>query len=394
MLLLHSLSRGRKPLREPHNKINMKNTVHGRVAVIHDWLVTYAGAERLLEQVLQIYPEADLFSLIDFLPQEKRFFINNKTVLTSFLQHFPFARTKYRSYLPFMPCAVEGLDVSSYDLVISVSHAVAKGVKTRPGQKHICLCCSPIRYAWDLREQYLRESGLSKGLKGWLANLMLDRVKAWDLRVTPRVTDFVAISEYIGQRIKNNYGRDYTVIYPPVYVDKFDIGAIKEDFYLTASRMVPYKRIPLIIEAFSSMPDRKLVVIGDGPEFEKAKAKAGANVELLGYKDDLVLKNYMQRARAFVFAAEEDFGIAPVEAQACGTPVLAYGRGAVRETVVDGVTGLFFDEQSVPSIVNAVMRFEADPTRFSPAEIRKNAERFSSARFKKEFLEFVESKTV
>jgi glycosyltransferase involved in cell wall biosynthesis len=364
-----------------------------KIAVIHDWLVTYAGAERLLEQVLEIYPEADLFSLVDFLPADKRFFIKNKKVTTSFLQHLPFARTKYRRYLPLMPYAIESLDVSGYDLIITVSHAVAKGVKTRPGQKHICLCCSPIRYAWDLREQYLKESGLDKGIKGWLANLMLDRVKAWDLKTVPRVTDFVAISEYIGQRIKNNYGRDYTVIYPPVYVDKFELVEKKEDFYLTASRMVPYKRIPLIIEAFAAMPDRRLVVIGDGPELAKAKAKAGPNVEILGYQDNKVLKSHLQRARAFVFAAEEDFGIAPVEAQACGTPVLAYGRGAARETIVDGVTGLFFDQQTVPAIVDTVRRFEAAPGRFSSAEIRKNAERFSSARFKKEFQEFVERKT-
>lgn len=280
-----------------------------KIAVVHDWLVTYAGAERLLEQVLELFPSADLFSLVDFLPAEKRFFIKNKNVKTSFLQHLPFARTKYRSYLPLMPCAVEGLDIRGYDLVISVSHAVAKGVKTRPGQKHICLCCSPIRYAWDLREQYLKESGLDKGLKGWLANLMLDRVKAWDLKTVPRVTDFVAISEYIGKRIKNNYGRDCAVIYPPVYVDKFKLEEKKEDFYLTASRMVPYKRIPLIVEAFSAMPGRRLVVIGDGPEFEKARAKAGPNVELLGYQDNEILKSYLQRARAFIFAAEEDFGI-------------------------------------------------------------------------------------
>ena len=360
-----------------------------KVAVIHDWLVTYAGAERLLEQVLELYPQADLFSLVDFLPPEKRFFIQNKKVCTSFLQHLPLARTKYRSYLPLMPYAVEGLDVSGYDLIISVSHAVAKGVKTRPGQKHICLCCSPIRYAWDLREQYLRESDLDKGLKGWLANLMLDRVKAWDLKTTPGVTDFVAISEYIGQRIKNNYGRAYTVIYPPVSIEKFEPVEKKDDFYLTASRMVPYKRMPLIVEAFAAMPDRRLVVIGDGPEFGKCKAKAGANVELLGYQEDAALKSYLQRARAFIFAAEEDFGIAPVEAQACGTPVLAYGRGAVRETVVDGVTGLFFGEQSVPAIVDAVKRFEAVPGRFTAADIRKNSERFSAERFKKEFSAFV-----
>lgn len=360
-----------------------------KIALVHDWLVTYAGAERLLEQVLEVFPEADLFSLVDFLPPEKRFFIKNKPVRTSFLQHFPLARTKYRSYLPFMPRAIEGLDVGAYDLVISVSHAVAKGVRTRPGQRHVCLCCSPIRYAWDLRQQYLEESGLDKGVKGLLANWLLDRVKAWDLTVTPRVTEFVAISDYIGRRIKNNYGRDYKVIYPPVYVDRFQPVEGKEDFYLTASRMVPYKKIPLIVEAFSSMPERKLVVIGDGPEFAKAKAKAGANVTLLGYQENDVLKSYLQRAKAFVFAAEEDFGIAPLEAQACGTPVIAYGAGAVRETIVDGVTGLYFGEQTSAAITDAVGRFEAQPGRFKAGDCRANAERFSAERFRTELKAYV-----
>ncbi|MFA6433311.1 MAG: glycosyltransferase [Elusimicrobiales bacterium] len=360
-----------------------------KVAVVCDWLVTYAGAERVLEQVLEVLPEADLFSLIDFLPRGKRGFIKNKKVKTSFLQYFPFIRNEYRSFLPLMSYAVERLDVGGYDLVVSISHAVAKGVKTRPGQKHICICCSPMRYAWDLRGQYLEESGLNTGVKGWLVNRLLDRVKAWDLKVTPRVTDFIAISEYIGKRIEHNYGRDFSVIYPPVYVDKFVPGGQKEDFYLTASRMVPYKRIPLIVEAFAAMPDKKLVVIGDGPEFDKVRTKSAGNIEILGYQPDEVLRDYMQRAKAFVFAAEEDFGIAPLEAQACGTPVIAYGHGAVRETVVEEKTGLFFDEQSVQSIVDAVRRFESAEESFLPSEIRKNAELFSTERFKKEFADFV-----
>lgn len=360
-----------------------------KIAVVHDWLVTYAGAERLLEQVLEACPQAELFSLIDFLPPENRFFIKNKPVRTSFLQHFPMARTKYRSYLPFMPAAIESLDVSGYDLVISVSHAVAKGVRTAPGQRHLCICCSPIRYAWDLRRQYLEESGLDKGVKGLLANFLLDRVKEWDLAVTPRVTHFAAISEYIGRRIKNNYGRDYSVLYPPVYVERFEPVEKKENFYLTASRMVPYKKIPLIAEAFSAMPGKELVIIGDGPEFSKVRGKAGPNVKLLGYQDNHALKDYLQRARAFVFAAEEDFGIAPLEAQACGTPVIAYGAGAVRETIIDGETGVYFGSQTVESIVDAVKRFESREKNFSVAKIRGNAERFSSERFRRELKELV-----
>lgn len=360
-----------------------------KIAVVHDWLVTYAGAERLLEQVLEVFPDADLFSLVDFLPPDKRFFIKNKPVRTSFLQYFPLARTKYRSYLPFMPAAIESLDVSAYDLVISVSHAVAKGVRVRPGQRHICICCSPIRYAWDLRGQYLTESGLDTGIKGRLANFLLDRVKEWDLRSTSRVTEFIAISDYIGQRIKRNYGRDYTVIYPPVYVDNFSLVDKKDDFYFTASRMVPYKKIPLIVDAFRMMPEKRLFVIGDGPEFQKAASKAGPNVTLLGYQDNEVLRDHLQRAKAFVFAAEEDFGIAPLEAQACGTPVIAYGAGAVLETVIDGVTGLYFKEQSVEAIVRAVEFFESRHEPFDPQRIRINAERFSCGRFKQELKRFI-----
>jgi len=363
-----------------------------RTAIVYEWLVTYSGGERLLEQIINLYPEADLFSLVEFLPEDKKFFIKNKKVKTSFIQRLPFARKKYRSYLPLMPLAAESFDLSSYELIISVSHCVAKGVKVRKDQKHICVCCSPVRYAWDLRGQYLEETGLNRGLRGFLANFLLDRIKAWDLKTLYRVNEFVAISDYIAERIKRNYSRDSVVIYPPVDVEKFALAEKKEDFYLTASRMVPYKRIPLIVKAFSAMPEKKLVVIGDGPEFGKAKAAAGGNVEFLGYRDDGVMKDYMQRAKAFVFAAEEDFGIAPVEAQACGTPVIAYGKGGAKETIVEDKTGLFFNEQTPESLIEAVNRFESTPGAFVPSEIRRNAERFSIERFKREFKEFVEEK--
>lgn len=363
-----------------------------KVAIIHDWLVTYAGAERILEQIIDLYPDADLFSLIDFLPADKRFFIKNKKVRTSFLQHFPFVRKKYRSYLPFFPRAIESFDLSGYDLIISVSHAVAKGVKRTKSQKHICVCCSPVRYAWDLRKQYLAETGLNKGIKCFMANYLLDRIKAWDIKTLDRVNEFVAISRYISERIKKNYSRESTVIYPPVDVEKFTLQEKKDNFYLTASRMVPYKKIPLIVESFSNMPDKKLVVIGDGPEFEKVKTKASRNIEILGYQPDEILKDYMQRAKAFIFAAEEDFGIVPVEAQACGTPVIAYGKGGARETIIEGKTGIFFNEQSVDSLVQALDKFEEMSGNFNPSEIRNNAERFSVERFKREFKAFVDSK--
>ncbi len=360
-----------------------------KIAIVHDWLVTYAGAERILEQIVNLYPDADIFSLIDFLPDDKRFFIKNKKVNTSFIQHFPFAKKKYRSYLPFFPMAIESFDLSGYDLIISISHCVAKGVKITKNQKHICVCCSPVRYAWDLRQQYLEESNLNKGIKRILANFLLDYIKNWDIKTVNRVTDYISISKYIMERVKNNYNCNSTVIYPPVDVEKFQLCEKKENFYLTASRMVPYKKIPLIAEAFSKMSDKKLVIIGNGPEFDKVKRVSGRNVELLGWRDDDVLKYYMSKAKAFVFAAEEDFGIVPVEAQSCGTPVVAFGKGGASETVVDGVSGLFFNEQSVESIIDAVKRFEDSYDNFDPVRIRENAERFSVERFKKEFSDFV-----
>ena len=361
-----------------------------KTAIVHDWLVTYGGAERVLEVMLEEFPEADLFSLYDFIPPEKRGFIKNKPVTTSFLQQMPLAKKKYRLDLPLMPLAVEQFDLSKYDLVISSSYAVAKGVITGPDQVHICMCYSPIRYAWDLTHQYLRESNLVTGLRGWIARYILHRIRIWDCRTANGVDEFIAISGYIARRIKKAYGRLSTVIYPPVDVDAFELHTQKEDFYLTASRMVPYKKIDLIVEAFSRMPGKKLVVIGDGPDFGQIQAKAGANVSLLGYQPFDVLKDYMQRARAFVFAAEEDFGIVPVEAQACGTPVIAYGKGGALETVVESKTGVFFRRQRCDDIIEAVRDFERVIDTFDPEIIRQNALRFSIERFRREFKAFVE----
>lgn len=362
-----------------------------RIAFIHEWLVTYAGSERVLEQMLKCFPEADLFCLIDFLPEADRSHILNKPVRTTFIQRLPFAKTRYRQYLSLMPLAIEQLDVSGYDIVISSNHAVAKGVITGPDQLHICMCYSPMRYAWDLQHQYLSESGLDSGMKGWVAKWMLHKLRLWDARSERGVDHFIAISRFIGRRIWKVYGRKSTVIYPPVDVESFTLREQKEDFYLAASRMVPYKKMDLIVEAFMAMPDKRLVVIGDGPGLSRIRAKAGANITLLGYQEFIVLRDYMQRARAFVFAAEEDFGIAPVEAQACGTPVIAYAKGGAAETIrgldSERPTGVFFETQSVEAIVDAVVRFER--IAISPADCRENALRFSAERFRREFNECV-----
>ena len=361
-----------------------------KTAIVHDWLVTYAGAERALEQILALYPDADLYSLIDFIPDDQRTFLLNKKATTSFIQSLPFAGRKYRNYLPLMPLAIEQFDLSGYDLVISSSHAVAKGVLTHANQKHVCYCYTPIRYAWDLQHQYLKESGLDRGLKGMLAKAVLHYIRQWDRKTANRVDHYIAISRYIAERIKKAYGREATVIYPPVDIASFVPGRKKEDFYLTASRMVPYKKMDLIAEAFSRTPDRKLVVIGEGPDFRKVKAKAGGNVELLGYQPPAVMRDYLQRARAFVYAAEEDFGIVTVEAQACGTPVIAYGKGGVLETTIELKTGFFFREQTVDSLLDAVREFEQASSTLDVLAIRRNTERFGADRFKKEFRNFID----
>ena len=365
-----------------------------KIAIVVDWLVTYAGAERVLEQILACYPDADLFALVDAVPEGKRQFINNKKVTTSFIQRLPFASTKYRSYLPLMPLAIEQLDVSAYDLVISSSHAVAKGVLTGPDQPHICYCHSPIRYAWDMQHQYLHEANLEHGLKSWLARWILSKIRIWDARTPNGVDHFIANSEFIKRRIRKIYRRESAVIYPPVDTASFTCQPKKDDFYFTASRMVPYKKISLIVEAFSKMPDKRLIVIGDGPEYERIKAKAGNNVTLLGYQAFDVLRDHMQRARAFVFAAEEDFGIIPVEAQACGTPVIAFGKGGALETIcgldTQLPTGVFFPHQTPESVIAAVQEFEREEKRITPEACRKNAERFSIATFRQQFSDFVQ----
>ncbi|ADY73996.1 glycosyl transferase group 1 [Desulfurobacterium thermolithotrophum DSM 11699] len=362
-----------------------------KIALVHDWLTTLAGAEKVLEAIYELYPYF-IYTLVKDEKKLKDSIFEKADIRTSFIQKLPKAKTKYRNYLLFFPLAIEQFNLSEYDVIISSSHAVAKGVLTNSNQLHICYCHTPVRYAWDLYHEYLKKSGLSKGIKAVIAKLILHYIRIWDATTSNRVDYFIANSRYIAKRIKKTYGRESTVIYPPVNVDKFEVYTQKEDFYLTASRMVPYKKIDLIVEAFSKMPDKKLVVIGDGPDFEKIKKKAGKNVELLGYQPFEVLKDYMQRAKAFIFAAEEDFGIVPVEAQACGTPVIAYGKGGVTETVINGKTGIFFRTQTVESLIEAIKNFERREDIFDPLEIRKNSEKFSKERFKKEFKEFVDKK--
>lgn len=366
-----------------------------KIALVHDWFTEYAGAERVVEQILKIIPSLDLFSVVDFLPDNKRDFILNKKITTTFIQHLPFSKNRFRNYLMLMPLAIEQFDLSSYDIVISSSHAVAKGVITGPDQIHICICYSPIRYAWDMQHQYLKESKLDKGIKGWITKYMLHKIRMWDYRTSNGVDQFIAISNFIARRIKKVYGRDSLIIYPPVNINDFTLVDKKEDFYLTVSRMVPYKRIDLIAETFSvKFPNKKLVIIGDGSEMGKIRAVSKSNVDLLGYQDNKTVKEYMQKAKAFIFAAEEDFGIAPLEAQACGTPVIAYKKGGAVETVVDldntNPTGVFFKEQNIESLSKAIIEFESNTKKISPHNCRKNAEKFSEEIFLSNFKKLLD----
>lgn len=367
-----------------------------RVAIIHDWLTEYAGAERVLEQILSCYPQADLYSVVDFMPAEKREFLQGKPCHTSFIQTLPFARTQFRKYLALMPLAVEQFDLSSYEIVLSSSHAVAKGIITGPDQLHICYVHSPIRYAWDLQHQYLAETGLNQGIKGWIARLILHYMRIWDVRTANNVDHFISNSHFIARRIWKTYRRKATVIYPPVDILKFSLHENKDNFYLAASRLVPYKKMHLIAEAFAAMPERRLIIIGDGPEMQKVKKNSGTNVTVMGYQPCDVICDYMQRARAYILAAEEDFGIAPLEAQACGTPVIAFGKGAALETIrgLDDQhpTGVFFPEQTAQSIQTAITRFEQESARILPAACRENASRFAPAIFGTKFRELVHAK--
>ena len=360
-----------------------------KVAIVHDWLVTNAGAEKVLKEIVSLYPDADIFSLVDFLSETERAeIIAGKPVRTSFIQHLPLAQKHFRNYLPLFPKAIESLNFDAYDLVLSSSWAVAKGVKKREDAVHICYSHTPIRYAWDLYDEYT--SNLSQPKK-FLVEKSLQYIRKWDLETVSRVDHFLANSAFVQERIERTYGREATVIYPPVDIEKFTLREEKEDFYLTASRLVPYKKTKLIVEAFNDMPSKKLVVIGSGEEYEAIKSIANENIEVLGYQEDAILLEYMQKARAFVYAAVEDFGIVPVEAMACGTPVVALGIGGTKESVSESVSGVHFQEQTKESIIQAIEKFES--IQFDAKDIAAYAQKFSKKKFQQKFYNFVLSKT-
>lgn len=359
-----------------------------KTALVYDWFADGAGGgEKAFDAIYELFP-SPIYALLKS-PQSILGTSYEKALFhTSFIQKLPWALKKYRSYLPLFPMAMEQFDLSSYDLLISCSHCVAKGILSHVDQVHLCYCYTPMRYAWDLYHQYLNESQMKKGWKGKAAQFFLHYLRLWDLQSSRRPDAFGAISHYVAKRIRKTYGREATVIYPPVDTQFYELETKKEDYYVTASRFVPYKKIDLIVEAFSQMPDKKLIVIGDGPDSGKIKKLAGKNIEFLGHLPNASLKQYLQKAKAFVFAAIEDFGIMPIEAQACGTPVIAYGRGAILETIIPHQTGLFYPEQTCASLQQAVHQFEK--LEFDPLVIQAQAHRFSKDRFSREFKAWVD----
>lgn len=362
--------------------------------MVHEWLTEWGGSEDVTRLMLDCLPGSSLSATINFLSAENRARLNVANIQTTFLQQAPFVEKRFWNYLPLTPLAVESLDLREADLIISSSHAFAKGVLTTAQQLHISYVHSPMRYAWDLHHQYLADYKLDRGLKGLLARYMFHRLRLWDRQTANNVDLFLANSRHVQQRIWRTYRRPSRVLYPPVRVDSFKTQEKKEDFYVTVSRLVSYKRVDLIVDAFAAMPGRHLVVIGDGPEASALKQRCPANVTLLGWQPDDVVRQYLQSAKAFIFAAHEDFGISPVEAQACGTPVVAYGVGGAAETVCDVrqpavPTGVLFHEQTVSALVDAVEEFERVSGRISAQACRAWAEKFSESAFRQSFTSLV-----
>ena len=365
-----------------------------KTAIVHDWLTTYAGSERCVESFTNIWNNADIYSLVDFLNEKDRqTILKGKNAKTSFVQKLPLANKYHRHYFPLFPLAIEQFDLSGYDLVISSSHAFAKGALTNSNQLHICYCYTPIRYAWDLTHQYFDKESFVGRIQKLILQPALHNIRTWDVVSANRVDYFVAISNYIARRIKKIYRRDAEVIYPPVDTAKFSCESHKEDFYLTASRFVPYKKIDLIAESFSKMPDKKLIIIGEGSDKEKIKAKSAKNVKMINYKEVNDFAEYMKRARAFVFAAEEDFGISVIEALSCGTPVIALNKGGTAETIVDGKYGIHFSDQTPDDIVNAVARFEKSENTFDPQILSNYAKQFDRSIFEEKIKSFIKIKS-
>ena len=368
-----------------------------KYALMHEWPTPKAtgGSELVVREILNLV-DADLYALIDFESKNPDSYLYKRQIGTTFLQQFPDARNGIQNYLPLLPIAVEQLDLREYDVILSSSHAVAKGVITTPEQLHICYCHSPMRYAWDLTFDYLRSSKLGNGVIGWATRYLLHRLRQWDVTSANRVDYFIANSKHTARRIWRCYRRESTVIYPPINIENLPFSAQKEDFYLIVSRLVTYKQVSLIVQAFNKI-QKPLVIIGTGPEMTKITQMAKSNIQLLGWQPDEVVKQYMSSAKGFVYAACEDFGMALVEAQACGTPVIAYGAGGALETVRDArvvesntATGILYREQTESALIEAIASFEDAQGKFDPEYMRSHAAQFETNIFAQRYQEFLD----
>jgi glycosyltransferase involved in cell wall biosynthesis len=363
-----------------------------RVVLVHDWLTGMRGGEKVLDAMCRRWPTAPLYTLI----HKRRSVcpaIENRPIVTSVLQKLPRVQSYYRYLLPLMPWAV-GWRLPECDLVFSSSHCVAKGVTVPPGAIHLCYCHTPMRYAWHMQESYFQDRGW-RGPKRWLANKILARLRDWDRRTAAGVTHFIANSEVVRQRIRDCYDRDAVVIHPPADTTFYCPADVpRQDYYLILSAFAPYKRLDLAIEACRRL-GRKLVVIGSGQDEKKLKSLADDKVQFLGWQPDEVLRDHLRRCQALLFPGEEDFGIVPVEAQACGTPVIAYGKGGATETVIpwprSNATGLWFGEQRVDCLASALEEFERNRDAFDSRRLRAHALHFRLERFEAELFAFVES---
>jgi len=362
------------------------------VAFVHDWFTMPGGADKVAHEIIDVIQPSGVFCLFNFMsPSSMDAVSPGLEPKTSFIQKLPFARKVYRQLAPLYPVAISRLDVSDFDVIISSSWAAAKGIKKRPGQVHLCYCHTPMRFAWDLQDTYLEKYGYDSGVKRKLAKRMITRLRNWDAKTAQQVDYFMANSAFVADRIVRAYGRRSEVIYPPVDTSRFTLHEPKLNYYFTASRFVDYKNLDLIIRAFNGMPDRQLLIAGQGPLEKSLKKIAGPNIRFLGWINDSELVHFMQRARAFVNASVEDFGIAGLEAQACGTPVIALGRGGYSETVIEGETGLFFHREHHEALADAIIRFEKRT--FDPYSIRHHAVTFDRSIFRESFVNFFLDKT-
>jgi glycosyltransferase involved in cell wall biosynthesis len=358
-----------------------------KVAIVHEWLSTFGGTERLLAESLRLFPHAEVFALTHFPANFQNTPLEDLHPRTTFLQKIPRIERHYRKLLPLMPLAIESLDVSDYDLVLSLSHAVAHGVKTHDRQTHISYISTPMRYAWHMRDDYLKLHGLTNPLVRFAANGTLSLLRRWDASASARSDSLIANSKWTASHIREAWKRDAQVIYPSVDIERFMPSDRREGYYLLVSRLVPYKLGIEIVKAFNIL-GLPLIIVGDGPEFKSVQKIAKANITLMGYQPDSVVTELMNKAKAFVYMATEDFGIAMVEAQAAGCPVIAYYKGGASEIVRDGETGLLFKEQTAESLAETVVKFETMNLNSKAAV--DNAARFSSERFRREFSEYTE----